>query len=100
MNTTATAAPIMVGPITMEPHDDADDAGPGSVWGCNPHNGDAVFIVLETHLLADERATPWSATLWIGWEDCTSAPRDVGTPRYATRDDADAAMRRAVAARD
>lgn len=97
------AAPITVGPITLEPWHDDDTmpatGGDESLWGVCPHTGDAVFVIREAHLLADERATPWSACLWSGREDGRSAPTEIGVPRYATRAAALAAVARAVAAR-
>jgi hypothetical protein len=89
--------PITIGRITLEPHDSDDVGGPGSLWGLHPGTGDAVFIVHEATTL--DAATPWSAALWVGWEDGGSAPNDLGTPRYADRDAAIDAVRRMVGAR-
>lgn len=90
------AGALMLGPITLI-EDTPDDYTAEQVWGVNPHNGDAVFVsrTHESFLLAGEKGKPWTAKLWIGWEDGARAGYHRSDDnRYATREEAIEAVRR------
>lgn len=85
--------------IDMEPTEQVLDEL--EAWhGVDRSTGNALFITRtadRSHLGLNLPGQIWSACLWRGWEDGSSAPRDFGRPRYATRDLAVAALARTFA---
>lgn len=88
-----------LGPIILERQDSVDDFLFAEEWfGVNPGTGDAVFVQRwrDEQLLSDEKDAPWTAQLWIGWED-GSRNHPADDQRYGTLDGALSAVERRCA---